>query len=1085
MLLLFLSLGDLVSVTLPSPLAVWITTLNGPSSYLPAIWTQTLCDPDPMHGVKSLEQTKARLWNPFLMFLENAEQSKVSGERELSAEAMLAEQCPIPSLTEAVDLSSSLMGSVELGMQVLVEFTEQTVSKEMDPSIVCLDISNRSRDETETCTYCNGHCKSFEQYPESDAFFESDQILDQCETPGLSRAFEKCAHHCVSFKPRKSSEHSANHSLASKCSCCCEQCAGPLLLFHQCKPSNQQFESFDSERAFVAVDCEGFGQCEMSDFIPDCTDHLGLLQQYEPSDQQYECSDSEPDTSTEDSEQCETTSLTRNISNSMDLLDCGDELYEYDGCTNQNGEERGPPEGEGEQSDMEPSDDESLTLSQDVDAPQFDRPVRVYFQERKEVPSASDCCETHQLAEENLAQAMALNMSPEYCEAWGAAYSDTSQEPDEESATPEQSEFETEEEEEESSDCSSIETKSFKTCPDGSIPSDRCSDSSGESEKGAREDSTDEHTHWESFEDDDETPQSDDGGSEECEKETAGADAVVEDFFDLFDGDDFYRHPLAQKQRYISCFDGGDIHDRLHHEDVRCEAQTLAKNAFEPEVSEDIFVQETDACLDALEEAYEDTYEEDASQRGDYSLGSDDNSSLVGDDVEETESQSHTEEDENPAFDGHVSEISTDEEDEEDAELWERISTPCAGDISVEGDAYEDDTFAPQPYESLEGNTPTTGDLKTTVPEPEDQTLNACSEQEPYWSLVDQEDDGQTFELEEYYANQIKSIQSSVKQALNGFILQGGLCDHIIHRDASEKCIEEQFGITKVITLREDSADGCVVEKAPESACDHGFSDTSITINPTLDIIYSVVSQLTKNEGRVMPTLVRKAEGNEASEEGVDVEEEQSDDESTEPCKCEYCLPPIEEVPAQPLLPQLKLNHAGKICVVIDLDETLVHSSFKPVNNADFIIPVEIDGTVHQVYVLKRPHVDEFLRRMGELFECVLFTASLAKYADPVSDLLDKWGAFQSRLFRESCVFHKGNYVKDLSRLGRDLNKVIIIDNSPASYIFHPENAVPVASWFDDMSDTELLDLLPFFERLSKVDDVYEVLQQQQLRTSS
>lgn len=191
----------------------------------------------------------------------------------------------------------------------------------------------------------------------------------------------------------------------------------------------------------------------------------------------------------------------------------------------------------------------------------------------------------------------------------------------------------------------------------------------------------------------------------------------------------------------------------------------------------------------------------------------------------------------------------------------------------------------------------------------------------------------------------------------------------------------------------------------------------------------------------------------------------------------------LSKVPAKPLLPRMKSNDAGKICVVIDLDETLVHSSFKPVNNADFIIPVEIDGTVHQVYVLKRPHVDEFLKRMGELFECVLFTASLSKYADPVSDLLDKWGAFRSRLFRESCVFHKGNYVKDLSRLGRDLNKVIIIDNSPASYIFHPENAVPVASWFDDMSDTELLDLIPFFERLSKEDDIYEFLTKQ--RTSS
>ncbi|XP_042200169.1 carboxy-terminal domain RNA polymerase II polypeptide A small phosphatase 2-like isoform X2 [Callorhinchus milii] len=149
------------------------------------------------------------------------------------------------------------------------------------------------------------------------------------------------------------------------------------------------------------------------------------------------------------------------------------------------------------------------------------------------------------------------------------------------------------------------------------------------------------------------------------------------------------------------------------------------------------------------------------------------------------------------------------------------------------------------------------------------------------------------------------------------------------------------------------------------------------------------------------------------------------------------------------LLPDLDGQDTGKFCVVIDLDETLVHSSFKPIDNADFIIPVEIEGTIHQVYVLKRPYVDDFLSRMGELFECVLFTASLAK----------------------------GNYVKDLSRLGRDLNKIIIVDNSPASYVFHPGNAVPVMSWFDDMSDTELLSLIPVFEGLSQAEDVYTGLE--------
>ncbi|XP_029649162.1 CTD small phosphatase-like protein isoform X2 [Octopus sinensis] len=181
------------------------------------------------------------------------------------------------------------------------------------------------------------------------------------------------------------------------------------------------------------------------------------------------------------------------------------------------------------------------------------------------------------------------------------------------------------------------------------------------------------------------------------------------------------------------------------------------------------------------------------------------------------------------------------------------------------------------------------------------------------------------------------------------------------------------------------------------------------------------------------------------------------------------------------LLPALNSNHPFRKCMVIDLDETLVHSSFKPIDNADFIVPVEIEGTTHQVYVLKRPYVDEFLQKMGELYECVLFTASLAKYADPVADLLDKWDVFRARLFRESCVFHRGNYVKDLSRLGRELEQVVIVDNSPASYIFHPQNAVPVSSWFDDEEDRELYDLIPYFENLANLESVYSMVRTAQM----
>ncbi|KAF8993702.1 HAD-like domain-containing protein, partial [Cyathus striatus] len=177
-----------------------------------------------------------------------------------------------------------------------------------------------------------------------------------------------------------------------------------------------------------------------------------------------------------------------------------------------------------------------------------------------------------------------------------------------------------------------------------------------------------------------------------------------------------------------------------------------------------------------------------------------------------------------------------------------------------------------------------------------------------------------------------------------------------------------------------------------------------------------------------------------------------------------------------PLLPPIAPEHVGRKCLVLDLDETLVHSSFKATQQADFIVPVEIEYHLHHFHVLKRPGVDNFLKKMGEIYEIVVFTASLSKYADPVLDKLDIHRVVAHRLFRESCFSHKGNYVKDLSQLGRPIGDTIILDNSPASYIFHPNNAVPVSSWFNDPHDAELTDLIPFLADLTSVPDVRGIL---------
>ena len=176
-------------------------------------------------------------------------------------------------------------------------------------------------------------------------------------------------------------------------------------------------------------------------------------------------------------------------------------------------------------------------------------------------------------------------------------------------------------------------------------------------------------------------------------------------------------------------------------------------------------------------------------------------------------------------------------------------------------------------------------------------------------------------------------------------------------------------------------------------------------------------------------------------------------------------------------LPPPIASDASKPCLVLDLDETLVHSSFKPVPNPDYVIPVEIDGAVTDVYVLKRPWVDYFMERAGERWEVVVFTASLAKYADPLLDLLDKkTGVIRHRLFRESCYPFQGNYVKDLTSLGREMTRCVIVDNSPHSYAFQPQNALPVASFIDDPRDNDLLDLLPYLDELAEAKDVTETL---------
>ena len=181
---------------------------------------------------------------------------------------------------------------------------------------------------------------------------------------------------------------------------------------------------------------------------------------------------------------------------------------------------------------------------------------------------------------------------------------------------------------------------------------------------------------------------------------------------------------------------------------------------------------------------------------------------------------------------------------------------------------------------------------------------------------------------------------------------------------------------------------------------------------------------------------------------------------------------------------QMKINNgllppnlSSKKTLVLDLDETLVHSNFLPFPRPpDVIIKLELDNEIHDIHVLVRPGVKEFLEKMSKKYEIVIFTASLSKYADPLLDIIDKKGYCPFRLFREHCTLINSSFVKDLKKLGRNLKDIIIVDNSPISYALNPDNGLPILSWFDDMKDRELFNFIPILEFLSEVYDVRDYI---------
>lgn len=169
-----------------------------------------------------------------------------------------------------------------------------------------------------------------------------------------------------------------------------------------------------------------------------------------------------------------------------------------------------------------------------------------------------------------------------------------------------------------------------------------------------------------------------------------------------------------------------------------------------------------------------------------------------------------------------------------------------------------------------------------------------------------------------------------------------------------------------------------------------------------------------------------------------------------------------------------------KVSLVLDLDETLIHASLEEPEWYDFTIDAQHDEGMTRVYVQKRPGVDEFIRRVAYEFDCFIYTASVAEYAVPVVQAILPCFPAERVITRPYCRIVNGLIVKDLTIFQRDLARMILVDNSPQSFLLQRENGILVSTWIGDRSDDLLLQkLLPFLRFCATVPDVRTILSSQ------
>ena len=157
--------------------------------------------------------------------------------------------------------------------------------------------------------------------------------------------------------------------------------------------------------------------------------------------------------------------------------------------------------------------------------------------------------------------------------------------------------------------------------------------------------------------------------------------------------------------------------------------------------------------------------------------------------------------------------------------------------------------------------------------------------------------------------------------------------------------------------------------------------------------------------------------------------------------------------------PYIREKNKKKYSLVLDLDETLIHFKINKNETEEGMLRL-------------RPGIFSFLQKVGQYYEIILFTEASEAYAKLILEVFkDKKDNkyFDYVFYRQHTIIIGQDFIKDLTRIGRPLDKIIIIDNIPQNFRLQKDNGIAIKPFFgEDQNDQALINLAPILINIAK-----------------